>query len=291
MKKLYTLLAATALSFGAMAQGANLGFEGTFTALIPGFVSQAQYWSIGTYVERVGNTTAGAGGKAVQLSPVNDPQVLAAFDETETIPGFISQTFDLVGVPGLDYSTTSVNVDVIWEPQGGDTAYYHVQFLKSVPDQPMNNWIHVGTKMGISIAGIASWTTISLPQFSAGNAPAGTIPDKMIIFASTNFDAEPTMGTKLSLDNWKISVSGYNLATDNVSAVLTSIFPNPATDFVNVAIEGDEVASVNVLSLDGKVVSTQTSSKVDVSGLTSGVYFLNITTASGKTTIEKVTVK
>jgi hypothetical protein len=51
-----------------------------------------------------------------------------------------------------------------------------------------------------------------------------------------------------------------------------AVYPNPTTDFLNVNVEGTK----RVLDLQGKVLSTTESNKIEVSNLNSGVYFLEI---------------
>lgn len=63
-----------------------------------------------------------------------------------------------------------------------------------------------------------------------------------------------------------------------VSAVA---YPNPASDVLNVAVEGDEVVAVSVVSMDGKVVSTTEGSTALVADLTAGMYIYEARTASG----------
>lgn len=63
-----------------------------------------------------------------------------------------------------------------------------------------------------------------------------------------------------------------------VSAVA---YPNPASDVLNIAVEGDEVVSVAVISLDGKVVSSIEGSTALVNDLTAGMYIYEARTASG----------
>lgn len=58
-------------------------------------------------------------------------------------------------------------------------------------------------------------------------------------------------------------------------------FPNPAVDMLNVTVEGDDVVSISVIGMDGKVVSSSTGSVAVVAQLTAGIYFYEATTASG----------
>lgn len=49
-----------------------------------------------------------------------------------------------------------------------------------------------------------------------------------------------------------------------------TVYPNPTTDFLNVS--GDNVESVKVFDMNGRMVLSETSNKVDVSALQPGVY-------------------
>jgi hypothetical protein len=85
----------------------------------------------------------------------------------------------------------------------------------------------------------------------------------------------------LVIDNISITSS----ASVNTMALNTKAFPNPAAEELNIELKSD-MASVSIVSMDGKVISTQdangTATKVNVGGLTSGVYMYQITTAKGE---------
>jgi len=70
--------------------------------------------------------------------------------------------------------------------------------------------------------------------------------------------------------------------TENTISV--NVYPNPANDILNVTTTG-KADRISILSLDGKVVSTQemngTSATVNVSDLTSGAYIYEVTAADG----------
>jgi hypothetical protein len=63
-----------------------------------------------------------------------------------------------------------------------------------------------------------------------------------------------------------------------VSAVA---YPNPTSDVLNITVEGDEVVSVAVIAMDGKVVSNNQGSTALVADLTAGMYIYEARTASG----------
>lgn len=70
-------------------------------------------------------------------------------------------------------------------------------------------------------------------------------------------------------------------ASINKNVLSSSVYPNPALNVLNIEIN-EEVASINVLTLDGKVVaSVNNDSKIDVSGLNSGLYIYQVITVAG----------
>jgi hypothetical protein len=60
-----------------------------------------------------------------------------------------------------------------------------------------------------------------------------------------------------------------------------SITPNPASDYVNVSDCSRQIKRIYVINLNGRVVSTHKSSRIDLSLLPSALYFLRIETGSG----------
>jgi len=81
-----------------------------------------------------------------------------------------------------------------------------------------------------------------------------------------------TFGGTLALGN--LSIEG----STQVSAVA---YPNPASDVLNIAVEGEEVVTVSVISMDGKTVSTTEGAAALVADLTAGMYIYEARTASG----------
>jgi hypothetical protein len=84
----------------------------------------------------------------------------------------------------------------------------------------------------------------------------------------------------LTLDDIVVSAT----ASIEENAMEVSMFPNPANDVLNVSVKG-EMASVNVISLDGKVVIAETVSgttaTLNVADLMAGSYVLEVVGANG----------
>jgi hypothetical protein len=64
-------------------------------------------------------------------------------------------------------------------------------------------------------------------------------------------------------------------ASTNELQITSKVYPNPAKDILNIAVEGEEVEVV-ISTLEGKIVKTMNSKKVDIADLTSGMYIYRV---------------
>lgn len=92
-------------------------------------------------------------------------------------------------------------------------------------------------------------------------------------------------GTLAAPQNFSLIITGDNLSTlgvKDVKLASVKVFPNPSTDFIN--IEGVEKFSLNIIDGSGKIVLSEKNSpkKVNVSSLTSGLYYLVIKNLAGE---------
>lgn len=91
-----------------------------------------------------------------------------------------------------------------------------------------------------------------------------------------------------------VYVEGGQSVDENVVDTVNDVcvYPNPAENFVNVKAEG--LRNVELIDMMGRVISRNESSEtvttVDLSSLTSGIYFLRVTTESG-VSLQRVAVK
>jgi hypothetical protein len=73
-----------------------------------------------------------------------------------------------------------------------------------------------------------------------------------------------------------------------------SVYPNPASDVINVTLNKEVSATITVLDVTGKVVKTSTingtTTSINTTGLSNGVYYVNITDGTSVST-EKVVIK
>ncbi len=73
-----------------------------------------------------------------------------------------------------------------------------------------------------------------------------------------------------------------------------NVYPNPASDVINVTLNKEVTATITVVDVTGKVVKTTTingvSTSINTAGLSNGVYYVNITDGTSVST-EKVVIK
>jgi len=65
------------------------------------------------------------------------------------------------------------------------------------------------------------------------------------------------------------------------NVIEAAVSPNPTADVLNIKIS-EEIASVVITTLDGKVVATEATNAINVTELNAGMYIYTVTTANGK---------
>lgn len=85
-----------------------------------------------------------------------------------------------------------------------------------------------------------------------------------------------------NLSCFTVAPSTANLA--EIAEVSVSVYPNPASDVLNIKSE-EVVASVALVTMDGKVLFTGNSTSVNISTFNAGTYVYMVRTLSGETFI------
>lgn len=97
----------------------------------------------------------------------------------------------------------------------------------------------------------------------------------------------PMGGNSTYFDN--IKISSNNAGINNVNNINVSIYPNPASDKLN--IEGEGIQMVEMFDLNGRsVLTSQRAGQIDLSNLSEGVYVVRVIAADGVRT-EKIVKK
>jgi hypothetical protein len=82
-----------------------------------------------------------------------------------------------------------------------------------------------------------------------------------------------TSGINVRIDD--INVTKVQSSSLDENSVVNRVYPNPANDELNFIVNG-KISSITINTLDGKVVKTATSSTVDVSALSPGMYIYHV---------------
>ncbi|SIQ33502.1 Por secretion system C-terminal sorting domain-containing protein [Chryseobacterium sp. RU37D] len=94
-----------------------------------------------------------------------------------------------------------------------------------------------------------------------------------------HFNSPPTT---LMLDDVKVTAPAVLAASEINNDVQIGIYPNPATDFINIKSKAD-ILSANIYDTTGRKISTHAkTSAIDVRNLQNGSYILEIETKQGK---------
>jgi hypothetical protein len=311
MRKIFTIITVVCLSFAGFAQQVpNGGFETWTNPNAP------DDW--GTFGNVAG---AGAGGMVFpyfavkDTTPGNHIEGRASLKLiTDTFPafagGFVIGSTACLGTLSID-AQNNFSYSGVPYTKRPDTLYFSYKYTPAIPADTgiiefylSKNDTSLFGGYGYAIANELSNTngqfvTVAIPlaQYYTSSESPDTL--QMLFFSSTD-TAAATFGTALWLDDIHFDISVNPLGVDQINGVVTgvNVYPNPATDQINIAIEGDEVGSaIQLYDMEGRMVYSgildKTLYNIDTRPLQSGVYAIRvnsidkITTYKGKVTIAK----
>lgn len=201
----------------------------------------------------------------MQLDLVNPVSGSAA------IPGMVTVNYSLINngpdaIPSGDTLYFGYLIGTtIYSLSGVQGSVTGIKIAQAFPVATPISSTMLGIGLDIDLYGVPNGTNVCIAYFGR-NAAALTQ-------AGDPTDSDHANDGDCFVVNSVTSVEQIELAT--------SVYPNPANDVLNI-VSSEEIASVSIVSLDGKVVATTTNSSVDVSTLISGMYIYEITTTSGK---------
>lgn len=135
----------------------------------------------------------------------------------------------------------------------------------------------------------ATWTSISneeMMHLSSTNVLGSTDFNFYGNFVDIYVTTSGLGVIKYTLDLNTMSVGDPEL----IAGSTVSIYPNPATDVVNIASK-ENIASVEIIGLSGQKLMTSNEKQINVSHLNKGIYIVKITTVDGKTETKKLIKK
>ncbi|MFP9113313.1 T9SS type A sorting domain-containing protein [Flavobacterium sp. RHBU_3] len=146
------------------------------------------------------------------------------------------------------------------------------------------------------------WTNIKV-EYNVDNNEIYYYVNEELVFTSAFYEGVPVAvnlvqfladdgDTSWYIDNVVVAEATAAVAVNTKPAF--SVYPNPATDVVNVSAGNATINAVSFTDINGRVVKTQqmsatTTAQVSIADLATGVYVMNITSDSG--TISKKVIK
>lgn len=215
---------------------------------------------IGDGLENALQTTdANSGAYALEMTTLLDP------DTGDTARSFASfGPIDFFAVePFIGASYLAVPVDFTgsykYAPAGSDVAFIDMHFYAA--------GIEIGSHTEI-LSTQATYTS-----FTSALTISGT-PDSLVFFVFSGNNP----GSVLHVDD--LAFSGGTVEVNEISNEDYLIYPNPASDILNIELKNSAINSYEILNIDGSVVTsgdlTNSSSSIDVSQLASGTYFIKL---------------
>ena len=283
MKKIYTLLFAVALAFGANAQTtiAQWNFDAAVPAdsMIPS-TGSGTFMTIGGVEDNLTNGAMPGGnpstGKAYSIK---------TFPEQGTASGTAGFEFS---VSTLGFSSIAISFD----PRSSNTGSKWQQFEYSLDG---STWNVLSNNAGVLANDFANPVSLTLPA-TADNKANFKFRIVSVFAPSTNeyaaVGATSTYGTggAWRLDNFTVTGSTLGVKQNQIEGL--KIYPNPVTNgtfYINTS--SDSKKDVVVYDVLGKqVVKTSTTNAVNVSNLKGGVYIVKIT-EDGNTATRKLVIK
>jgi hypothetical protein len=141
-------------------------------------------------------------------------------------------------------------------------------------------------------AGNKFWAGIVLPtgtnELALYSSNLTTNPFADAITHTGEFWVDGSFQTFGDVDNWgaDIALAIFPVvdlvASVEENVIEASVYPNPANDVLNIKVGNEEIATVSIVSMDGKVVATSTNGTVNIADITAGMYMYQVTTVAGK---------
>lgn len=235
-----------------------------------------------------------------------------------TGPNTFSRSFVLedFGITG-DFNVTNVGFGV--EAITGDLPFT-VKLSTSDDDYPWGNLtelsseeVIIGPADAMTIIDHAYDTPVTVPAgselvfsfqadgeaslvswYPASNSAGETAPSYIYAEACGMFEPTPMAGIGFPDVHIIMTVTGEtSMGTVELNSQALSVYPNPASDILNVALKnGSTAEAIEITNLAGQnVYSAKAANSVNVSFLPAGVYVVKVKDATGTTHVSKIVKK
>lgn len=163
---------------------------------------------------------------------------------------------------------------------------------------PENTWTRIGFSYNKTTGeALINSTVITGGPLSVPGSAAASDPAEIDFFATTGTATNISAATMV-FDNFTAKATSTNTLLDINQIALNnnaiSIYPNPATNILNVNVNGSDISAVQIVDLNGRQVfsksfSNLSEAQINVNELSTGMYLINIT--SGDNTVTKKFLK
>jgi hypothetical protein len=188
------------------------------------------------------------------------------FDRTTGAYTFSFPTIAIVGAGAGGWpNDPQVDANVLTTTDGANYSIINVALIADqIKFRSNNDWSQ------------ENWGGVTFPS-----GPGADLNGNIVVDVAGNYDATFNRVTKAYAFT-------PNLATTSFAKSNFKVYPNPSNTNWNFTSAKDVITSIQVVDMLGKVVATSTSTTVDASALTTGVYFAKVATASATETIKVV---
>lgn len=150
-----------------------------------------------------------------------------------------------------------------------------------------------GSKFAVAVA--YEWVTGGTRLWFGNNDLGETAPSYIGWPGSTCVGDDPTPVADLGFPvAWLLSVTGTteSMGVVELNSKSLSIYPNPATDVLNISLKNSDIQNIEITNLAGQsVFAGKAANSVNVNFLAAGVYVVKVKDNAGKTHISKFVKK
>jgi hypothetical protein len=200
---------------------------------------------------------------------IDDDSIFSGYSSFNTVPTYAT--------PFNSFAPFNFGFYYMFEQVNGDTAFAEIMLFDSSGNQ-------VGGGLLLITDTTSSYTLI--------NAPINYYSSDLVAFYSFRIGTfysiepgshEPSLGTRLKVDNIGFNyVSAYVSDFNGPGAKM--IYPNPASDFVNVDISVKNNSAYKIYSSTGQIIKSgklkYESKEISISDLQDGLYFIECETGN-----------
>lgn len=180
-----------------------------------------------------------------------------------------------------------------YEDDPGNGTYQYSLGTTGTPDVilPADSWVRLGISFKKS-DGKVIWKGPGFDAFTNGTT-AGQNPDRIYFMATAIYadGAENTVASTARFDNYTVRATATDMLlnvndSDNGMDSNIVVFPNPATDIINIASKTTFVEKIVIIDMNGRTVQERffkgnTEIQMDLSELSKGIYMMNILSDRG----------